>query len=336
MTVGIVEGRFEDPTRRNWDDTEPRPITWVAWYPAQEGSPQTEILAGPPAAPWFTLGPAARDAPLRAGPKRFPVILLSHGTGGSALSLGWLGRRLAAEGLVVLAPNHHGNHALEPYHAAGFVCWWERARDLSLLFDRLAASGPFASRLATEQAGVCGFSLGTHTALALLGAETDMLRFRNWSVGKASGRGPSNFSDLADHIPGLFETSSVFRESFARHAASYRDARITAALLLAPAPPVRSLTEQSLRAIAAPVGLMVGAADTEAPPADGALWLAGLLPAATVDMLLPEAGHMVFLPETTPAGRSAAPHLCTDAPGIDRRQVHETVAATAARLFGCG
>ena len=46
------------------------------------------------------------------GSKR-PLVLLSHGTGGSAVMLAWLGETLARAGYVVAAINHHGNTATE-------------------------------------------------------------------------------------------------------------------------------------------------------------------------------------------------------------------------------
>ena len=52
-----------------------------------------------------------------------------------ALGMEWLGRRLAQRGFIALAVNHHGNTGLEVYRAEGFLCLWERARDLSALLD---------------------------------------------------------------------------------------------------------------------------------------------------------------------------------------------------------
>ena len=51
-------------------------------------------------------------APMRNGatpePGRHPLVLLSHGSGGNAANLAWLGAALAREGFVVVAPNHRG------------------------------------------------------------------------------------------------------------------------------------------------------------------------------------------------------------------------------------
>lgn len=74
----------------------------------------------------FSAAPDARPA---IG--KFPLIALSHGTGGSALSLAWLGTALASHGYIVAGVNHPGNNALDAYTSSGFSLWSERARDLS-------------------------------------------------------------------------------------------------------------------------------------------------------------------------------------------------------------
>ena len=93
----------------------------------------------------FVLGNVARNADLAAAPRKFPLILMSHGTGGTALSLAWLGTALAAHGYIVAGVNHPGNNAVEPYTVEGFSTWWERARDLSEVIDALLKDSTFGT-----------------------------------------------------------------------------------------------------------------------------------------------------------------------------------------------
>lgn len=65
--------------------------------------------------------PVAIDAPLSRRRAKYPLLLLSHGTGGSADSLDWLGAALAAAGYVVAGANHPGNNVLELLTREGFV-----------------------------------------------------------------------------------------------------------------------------------------------------------------------------------------------------------------------
>ena len=88
--VGWVEGTFEDETRRNWSDTGPRPVRWTAWYPAADDAAARPTMIGEPE-PVFELGELARDAEFHGSSQRRPVVLLSNGTGGAAVTLGRLG-----------------------------------------------------------------------------------------------------------------------------------------------------------------------------------------------------------------------------------------------------
>jgi predicted dienelactone hydrolase len=331
--VGFIEGLCDDEQRRSWSGNAPRPMRWSAWYPAPETAGEEPRLIGPPGAPLFAMGKAAAGAPLHVAERRWPVVLLSHGTGGSAPDLGWLGCRLAAAGFVAIAVSHHGNTAVEPYRPEGFLCWWERAKDLSVALHRLAADGPFAGRLDVSRVFTAGFSLGGYTVLALAGAITDLTQFQQWLSTQKDRGGPREYPDVADHIPSLAATSAEFRASHARHCHSYRDARVRAVLALAPAPPVRAFTVDSLRAIPLAVGIMVGPADVEAPAETCASWLAEHLPNCRLTLLAPNVGHYVFLCEATETGKATEPVICTDAPGVDRRAVHDAAASAAIDLF---
>lgn len=333
MPVGIRQGRLEDTARPNWDGSGPRPLSWAAWYPASDDVSEREHFISPTADSRFAIGPAARDAPLNPTRRRYPIALLSHGTGGTVMHLEWLARDLARRGFIAIGVDHHGNNSAEPYRAEGFLCWWERARDLTVLLDCIEASGAFSGRVELDQVFVAGYSLGGCTAAALLGAVTKTSRFQPSPPNKDFGRGPREFPDLADHLPGLIESSAVFRKSWARMSNDYRDPRVKAALLMAPGRSVLGFSEQSLSSIEAPTRTAVGGSDFVRP---AAIWLHQRLRADTLHPLAAEAGHYVFLPEATETGRRSDPHCCVDAPAVDRRSVHEHVAALAAELFRQG
>jgi predicted dienelactone hydrolase len=332
VRVGFREGRAEDRARRNWDGDEPRPLTWAAWYPVSDDEVEQALVAGPAAAPSFLLGRAARDAPLAKTRRSYPVALLSHGTGGMALGMEWLGRRLAQRGFVALAVNHHGNTDLEPCRPEGFLCLWERARDLSVLLDVIESRGEFADRLDMDRIFVGGFSAGAYTVAALLGAVTAFSRFQPSGSEPAAVPGPREFPDLAKHVPDLLASSAVFRDAWSRMSESYGDKRVRAALLCAPGRSILSFSEESLARIDAPVRIVVGGADKIAPAEECSGWLHKRLRASRLEVI-PDAGHYVFAPEPTEARRHTEPEVWADAPTVDRRAVHEKVAALAAKLF---
>jgi predicted dienelactone hydrolase len=330
--IGFMTGRLDDGRRSNWVDDGPRPIVWSAWYPTDDIAPKSAIF--PERETLFADADVVADARPSARRKTYPVVLLSHGTGGSAAALGWLGRRLAAAGFVAFGVDHHGNTASQPYRPEGFLCWWERPRDLTVLLDHQVADGRFAGRLDLQRVHAAGFSLGGHTVLALLGAITRMQLFADWAKTVRLSEGPREFPDLGSQADILHETSAVFRRSWARQSDCYRDLRIRAGLLCAPAPTVRGLTVDSLESIGMPVVIAAVGADLEAPTEHGGDWLHRHLPDSRLERLDPGAGHYVFLEKCSQWGRVQRPHLCIDAPGIDRGAIHDRTAALAIALFG--
>ena len=61
------------------------------WYPATKGSvEQPLVIPRPPDKPLFEVGSVAFDAPFADDGSR-PILLLSHGAGGSARLMGWFG-----------------------------------------------------------------------------------------------------------------------------------------------------------------------------------------------------------------------------------------------------
>lgn len=315
---GFQSGVIWDPSRSNWQNTAHRPIAWSAWYPAAGSQGQV-----PPQEGVFDHGDVVWNAPL-ASAQKFPVIVLSHGTGGTAESLGWLARALALQGYVVLGANHHGNTGVEPYCPEGFLCWWERASDLSILLSQLGARGVFRDRLDINRVAAVGFSLGGYTVLALAGAQTSLEAFDLWR--RANGitqGGPKEFPDAAAHIPMLMETSVAFRTSWARHSTNFLDARIKSVVAIAPAPPIRSFVSKSVQDLRVPITLLTGGADQEAPTDQCADWLVSQNENIHHHGLGEHVGHYTFLGLPSDTSLIGKEDIFSDHPSVDRRHVHQ-------------
>ena len=332
--VGFMAGGFLDDSRPNWDGSGPRPIEYAVWHPAGNDASEREALIGPPGEELMSIGPLARGAAPALEGRPFPVVAMSHGTGGAARGMGWLGRRMAQRGYVAFAVNHHGNTIEEDaYRAEGFACWWERMPDLNLTLSYLLESETFGGVIDETRAIAAGFSLGGYTVLGLAGAITDVDQFLDWVVETGQGGGPREFPDLSDRIPDLMRDSAVFRESWARNGDRYRDERIRAVYACAPAPTVRGFTEESLSGIDVPVSIIVGQSDLEAPHQDASCWVSDRIPGCGLTLLPVGVGHYVFLPEATDLGRRLMPEICTDPPGVDRSHIHDLAAEEADGLF---
>lgn len=331
--VGMDQRMIQDSSRRSWAGTGDRPVAVTLWYPADASADQRPVTIGPPDAPLFLAGSAARAVPPLPGKR--PLILLSHGTGGSALQLMWLGERLVRAGYLVAAVDHHGNTGAEDaYLPQGFILWWERARDISFALDRLLADPQWASRIDEKRIGAAGFSLGGYTTLLLAGARVDLDHYRRFCASPdrdATCESPPEMPDLHARFEALAQSDPALRASLGSAGLSFRDPRIRAAFLLAPVG-ANALSAESLRRIEVPVAIVVGEADRLAAPATNARAMAAAIADARL-RIVPDAGHYVFLARCGEAALQRLGLLCRDAAPVDRAAVHRDAADEAVAFF---
>jgi predicted dienelactone hydrolase len=306
------------------------------WYPADAGAAAVPQAFGPPGQITLTAAPAAPKAPLAASPAKFPLVMLSHGTGGTVQSMAWFTTALAARGYIVAGVNHPGNTATAPYTAQGFLLWWLRARDVSTALDDLLADDTFGPRIDRERIGAAGFSLGGYTVIELAGGITSRTKFGDVCrtlVDQTSCKPPPEFSDLIAKGEALAASDPAFARALRGDGASYRDARIRAVFAMAPAlgPAV---TADSLGKIAIPLAIVAGQSDTIVPVDPNAKYYAAAIPHAELTILPGGVGHYTFVDECTDAGRASRPQLCVDRPGVDRAQVHDAAVDLAVKFFG--
>ena len=326
--VGRIHRSYVDAERTDWDGRDPRPLETTIWYPAAAGSREVAWKAGV-----FHFGHVAPNAPF-ADEVPHPLILLSHGTGGSAAQLSWLAQQLVMAGFVVASVNHHGNTATEPaYRLHGFVLPWERACDLSVLIDKLAVDPGIGPHIDMSRIGAAGFSLGGYTVLALAGAH---LTFAEWQQKCASEPNaawcalpPEAPFTLAD-VDALAREDDAFRASLTRSEQPTHDARIQAVFAMAPAL-VPALNSASLQTIHVPVQVMLGSEDTQVLPELTAGILREFVTGARVE-LLPGVAHYAFLAPCTGRGRLFVSSLCKDG-GARRRAVHAMAGQVATKFF---
>lgn len=194
------------------------------FYPI--AAPETEQRLGP-----YRLA-LARDAAPGAGP--FPLVLISHGSGGSHLAHRTLARHLARNGFVVGMPEHPFNNRNDNSLVDTVENMANRPRHLRAAIDWFFC-GEFASHLQPDTVGLIGHSMGGYTALAA-----------------ADGRATSFPHEAPDRQ---------------RHQIAVApDRRIKALVLLAPAA-VWFMAPGALHDVRVPVLLLIGERDEATPPA---------------------------------------------------------------------
>ena len=162
-----------------------RIITIAVWYPTVT-PPKSLIYGGP------TKGNIALDAEpcVEGGP--YPLLVFSHGYGGSGLSSVFLTEPLAARGWIVVAPDHHDRHMAVRIRSGGIAdfdspgllryaqeitrsgpddreAYLYRLDEMELVLDRILESEPFGKLIDREKITVGGHSFGGFTALGLCG-----------------------------------------------------------------------------------------------------------------------------------------------------------------------
>lgn len=253
------------------------PVPVLVMYPTH--APATPVPFGP-----YQLS-VAMDAPVAAG--RFPLVVISHGSGGTPLTHRDLAVHLARRGHVVALPEHPGNNRTDNSLAGTEAILAARPRLLRAVIDAMLASSQFDGQLRDDGVAVIGHSLGGYTALALAGGQP---------------------TSLPDESP----------TGIGRAVEVVTDARVRALVLLAPATPWFR-QEQALAAVTVPILMYQGARDTITPPWNATIVEQGVADRTQVTpRLIEHAGHYSFFSVFPPAMVTPTFPPAHDPPGFDR------------------
>ncbi len=245
------------------------PVTLV--YPTDSASKNTMFGA-------FELD-VAEDAPIAAGAPR-PLIVMSHGAGGSALSDHTMATYFARAGFVVAQPLHAGDNYRDS-SKSGPASWATRPGEITRVVDALGKAPQWRSALKLDRVGVHGMSAGGMTALTLAGGQWRMLSliqhcnthldqdlgfcFNGISDPAAQAQRKAQYAS-AKGVPEMFLPASLKVWQGGKDDADdpRRDRRIAAVSVTVPVAAVFS--ETSLLRVKIPVGIVAAQADTMLKP----------------------------------------------------------------------
>lgn len=280
--LGLRELEVHDPTQG-------ARVPVRALYPAH--APPASVAFGP-----YTVEAAVDAAPTAAAAERLPVVVVSHGSGGTPWGYRAIALAVARAGHVVVMLTHPGNTRGDDGLAGTADNLVNRPRHVRLALDALAADAVLGPHVGHDRAAVIGHSLGGYTALAAAGGRPVAL--------------PDSTEDGRAH-PLEVE----------------HDARVDAVVLLGPALPWL-MAPGALAEVRARVMVRAGERDELAPPYAIEAVLRGLPAGARLDVaVVPGAGHFAWFGPVPPP--LAGPHFppSIDPPGFDRAAYLPRVAA---------
>jgi predicted dienelactone hydrolase len=251
-------------------DGEGPALKGAMWSPCSE-APGTVDLGN------ITL-PGVKDCAI--GGEKLPLVVISHGRGGTFVGHHDIGETLADAGFVAAAINHPGDTVSDLSRSDDLSVFIERPTDIKRLVDFMISASPAASSIDSDRIGFFGFSRGGYTGLVLVGANPDWTR--------AADLCEQSSSHICDQIRGKeYPTESLTH-----------DPRIKAAVIVDPL--ALLFTADSLQAIKVPIQLWASelGGDGVTPHMVGAVDSG--LPVKHEYHVVPNSGHFAFLAPCLP------------------------------------
>ena len=291
-------------------DPDGKPLEIGIWYPSSAAV--LPVAMGPTTMSVAVKGPVQGQA--------LPLVLISHGTGGSFLGHFDTAMALADAGFVVAAVTHTGDNYADQSRAVDIM---DRPRQISRVINHLLASWDGRAAIDPARVGMFGFSAGGFTTLASIGGVPDF----------------SKIEPVCRQYPGDFACQLLAKNGgsnvsppAASAIANAADPRIKAAVVAAPALGF-SFAPDGLKNVKVPVQLWRAEDDAILPHPRYAEAVRLALPQAPEYHLVPKAGHFDFLAPCSSALASIAPPICTSAPGFDRVEFHARFNAAVVGFF---
>lgn len=284
------------------------------WHPTHQAEPAEIAFTNPV----FEGVLVVSDVPIAAG--KHPVILLSHGLGGSIKSVAWLAHGLAARGAVVISVSHI-NSSWKSFELSEGIKHWTRAQDLSHTLNVVFADPDVSGHLDHSRIMAAGFSFGGWTALSMGGARANHAGL----LATCKTETDLNFCPLllSEEINFRDINPTIWENSF-------KDYRINHVAAIDPSF-VWGLEASDLSELVKSVILIgLGNGTDRLMDTDfDSSGFASYIPDAQVLRLVP-ATHFTAMPLCTPSGEDILKDekddpVCTDPTGTDRHIAHQRI-----------
>jgi predicted dienelactone hydrolase len=291
------------------DPVEGGPMPTIVMYPTKSETETTRL--GP-----FTIS-AGREAP--PVPGWHPLVVFSHGTGGSNLGHHDSLTALARAGFVAAAVEHPRDNYRDDSGFATDLQLIGRPHHIVALIDGLLAHPAVGPLIDHGRIGMVGHSAGGYTALVIAGAVP------NFALANA-------YREAVLRDPYRQRADAVGTQRRRPDLQYVADPRVRAIVLWAPALGY-VFDRGALAKIHVPVRIYRPAADEMLPHPWHAERIVQSLPVPPEYQVLDRSGHFVFLAPCSWMFAWTAKQLCTDPPGVDRAAIHERLNAEMVAFF---
>lgn len=275
-------------------------IRAVVWYPTN-ATPRDTTLGLIPVR-------IASDAPLAPSDDPYPLVLISHGSGGNEFGHLNLAMALARAGIVVMSIRHPGDNFMEGNGRGTDVEFYGRSHHIVRALDSLLALEIWRRHVDPDRIGFFGFSAGGYTGLTLLGARPD------FGIAARFCEENPNVEPYCD--PGISLTN--------RFQAPRIEPRIRAAALTAPGFSFL-IDSVSLQRVRVPLLILRAELDEVVREPGNVTRLVRFVDTVEPVYVIPGAGHYVFLTPCGEALTAEAPEICVDEPGVNREAIHREI-----------
>jgi len=317
--VGMAAIRIPDPVSG-------APTEGYVFYPSSQPTHGTTAF-GP-----YDVA-ATPDAPAMPGAK--PLVILSHGNGGSNLGHHDLAAYLASHGFVVATLNQLGDYFRDTSKVGRIEVLAGRPVQVKSAITTLLDDPKWKALIDPSRIGVAGFSAGGYTSLMVAGATPRFVRFvafcqRYPNDKDVCGHAAEFKADAAKQGKTMEQVLDDMQGQLGKYGDT-ADPRVKAVFAMAPLSLI--FDEHGFDHVHIPVFLYYGQNDTVLPPDANARHIQPLIKTLYAVKEVPHADHWVFLPPCSPELAKEIPPMCVDPAGVDRAKVHEQVNADALAFF---
>jgi predicted dienelactone hydrolase len=252
-----------------------------------------------------------------------PLVVMSHGTGGSFEGHYDTALALADAGFVVAAVTHTGDNYRERTQVGRLE---NRPRHIKVLIDYMLASWQHHDTIDPARIGMFGFSAGGFTALVAIGGTPDMTTVAPFCAAHADEWSCRMFKERNLNFAATAAGQPLPAPNWVH------DPRIKAAVIESPALGY-AFSAQALAGVTIPIQLWRGDSDEILPHPNYAQAVYDRLPLKPEYHVVPNAGHFAFLAPCSPALASMVPEICRDPQGFDRAAFHRELNPAVVAFF---